>query len=211
MIFNSKFLTYVAVLGSISSVVLATPAPAPDAEVDPRQITVDATPLYESVVQRVNNSGISLHLQVFKDGGAATLKQRRSPVPSEADLSLPAQEKRAFCNQFPDPQCLPGTAPPFNLCEYLENQLLISVNNRIPGNGNSVCIAKVTSGAATTYCCAHTNLRVTGLTYGDLLAPTTQMIDQCVAPNSEQGKIRYVTLRGSCVNFCLDTKPTGCT
>ncbi|KAK8112582.1 hypothetical protein PG984_013108 [Apiospora sp. TS-2023a] len=83
--------------------------------------------------------------------------------------------------------------------------------NTIPGNGNSVCIARVNSGAPTAYCCAHTNRRVPGLTYGDLLVPTTETIALCVAPNSEQGRIRYITRRGQCVNFCLDNRPTGCT
>ncbi|KAK8030147.1 hypothetical protein PG993_011438 [Apiospora rasikravindrae] len=213
MIFNKSLLTCVATIASISSV-LATPAPAPDgaAAVNPRQISLGSTPLFDSIINPHVGEDINstIHFQVFLDessssGTTTTAKHRRSP--SIANLFQPA-EKRALCTQAEQDDCLPQQRAALQ-----PMRLLTSAASRVPGNGNSVCIAKVVQGAATTYCCAHTSQRVAGLTYGDLLAPTTQMIDECVAPNSEQGRIRRLSLfqRNACVSFCLDNKPTGCT
>ncbi|KAK8112583.1 hypothetical protein PG984_013109 [Apiospora sp. TS-2023a] len=81
MIFTNKFLACVAVLGSIpSSVVLATPAPTPDAGLDLRQMPFP-NPIVDEELQPVNANGSSIHFQVFSSSAGAILKQRRSPSP----------------------------------------------------------------------------------------------------------------------------------
>ncbi|KAK8001327.1 hypothetical protein PG991_013549 [Apiospora marii] len=126
----------------------------------------------------------------------------------KGDGSASANESlrfRVYADEGPAPTAVPITIP-------TPTALAQSSMVRIPGNGNSVCIAEVVRGTAVSYCCAHTSQKVAGLTYGDLLTPTIRLTNQCGAPRAEQGHIKRLTLvqRNACVNFCLDNKPTGC-
>ncbi|KAK8062186.1 hypothetical protein PG997_014283 [Apiospora hydei] len=205
---NINLLAYAIAMGSFSSV-LATPAPAPDVVVDPRQVSFDGSFIDDFAFP---GGSATTRVRIYReDNGAATPNPTAIPIPTLTTLLPP---KPTLCTAVEQDDCLPGNAPNRTLCGYLQQQLAFSAASPIPGNGNSVCIAEVIKGASTSYCCAHTNQRVAGLTYGDLLLPTTKLNNQCVVPpNSQQGKIKNLSLvqRNACVNFCLDNKPTGCT
>ncbi|KAK7959856.1 uncharacterized protein PG986_004710 [Apiospora aurea] len=205
---NNNLLAFAGAMGSLSSTVLA--APAPDVVVDPRQISFEGSFIDDFAFP---GGSASIRVRIYRDdnGAAAPNPITAVPIPTLTTLLPP---KPTLCTALEQDACLPGNVPSRSLCGYLQQQLLLSAASPVPGSGNSVCIAEVVQGAAASYCCAHTSQRVAGLTYGDLLLPTTRLNNQCVVPpNSQQGKIKNLSLvqRNACVNFCLDNKPTGCT
>ncbi|KAK7911477.1 hypothetical protein PG985_013958 [Apiospora marii] len=209
MIFHTNLLTCLAALGSLSSVLAAPASPDLD-ELDPRQLSLDEKYLFDSAFKGDGSASAneSLRFRVYADEGPApTAVPITIPTPTVTPLPPPR-----ICTMAEQDECLRGNAPSPILCGYLAQALAQSSMVRIPGNGNSVCIAEVVRGTAVSYCCAHTSQKVAGLTYGDLLTPTIRLTNQCGAPRAEQGHIKRLTLvqRNACVNFCLDNKPTGC-